>query len=97
LVGLVVATLILGSFLLMERTPQTAYIDLPEEISQAKQGDLLQVEKVSNDTIFLGFARNKTEYTLELLDQENVKIDNGIEFRIIPFDSINSYIQNDNL
>ncbi len=40
-----------------ERTPQTQYIDLPEEISQAKPGTLLYVEAVTPDTMYIAFDR----------------------------------------
>ena len=93
------AFLCLALFVLINTdiNPQRPVVDLPEEISEAKQGDLLQVERVTTDSLFLGFARNRTEYQIELIDQDNVKIDNGVEFRVIPFDSIQTYIQNDNL
>lgn len=39
----------------------------------------------------------KTEYKIELLDQTNVKISNGKEVKVIPFEEISEYIENDNL
>ena len=38
-----------------EHTPQTPYIDLPEEISEAKSGTLLYVESATPDTISIAF------------------------------------------
>lgn len=38
-----------------------------------------------------------TEYRIELIDQNNVKIDNGDTIKTIPFDSIQSYMEKDNL
>ncbi len=38
-----------------EHTPQTPFIDLPEEISEAKSGTLLYVESATPDTISLAF------------------------------------------
>lgn len=38
-----------------ERTPQTPYIDLPEEISEAQDGTLLYVSSATPDTISIEF------------------------------------------
>ena len=38
-----------------EHTPQQPYIDLPEEISEAKSGTLLYVESATPDTISIAF------------------------------------------
>ena len=40
-----------------EHTPQTKAIDLPEEITEAKSGDLLYIEKVTPDSIYIAFDR----------------------------------------
>lgn len=90
--GLLTQTYIAASNFVTEKT-----VDLPEEIEIARHGELLRVEKVTKDSIVLGFSRLDPEYKIELIDQENVSISNGKEHKIIPFDSIQSYIQNDNL
>lgn len=38
-----------------EHTPQQPYIDLPEEITEAKSGTLLYVESATPDTISIAF------------------------------------------
>lgn len=38
-----------------EHTPQRPYIDLPEEITEAKSGTLLYIESATPDTISLAF------------------------------------------
>ncbi len=45
----------LWNFSPREHTPQTPFIDLPEEISEAKSGTLLYVESATPDTIHIEF------------------------------------------
>lgn len=39
-----------------ETTPKNKGLSLPEEINLVESGDLLKVERVTKDSIFLGFA-----------------------------------------
>lgn len=41
---------------LSETTPKNKGLSLPEEMNLAEAGDLLKVERVTKDSIFLGFA-----------------------------------------
>ena len=41
---------------LSETTPKNKGLSLPEEINLAEYGDLLKVERVTKDSIFLGFT-----------------------------------------
>lgn len=91
-------TCLAGSMIINTESPKKpVVVDLPEEILEAKAGDLLRVEKVTNDSILIGFSKIKPEYTIELIDQKNAKVSKGTTLVIVPFDSIQSYIQNDNL
>ena len=41
---------------LSETTPKNKGLSLPEEINLTESGDLLKVERVTKDSIFLGFS-----------------------------------------
>jgi len=72
-------------------------VDLPEEIGEAKKGDILQVLKRTPDSISIGFHHIDVEYKIELINQTQAKVYNGVESKIISVDSIQQYIINDNL
>lgn len=76
----------------------TNNISLPEEISEAKKGDILVVEEAS-DSIYLGFKhKNDYQYSLDLIDQNTVKLKSNIDdnIYITTPDSLLYYIDRDN-
>jgi len=70
--------------------------DLPEEINQAQKGDLLEVLSNKDGKVSIGFHHLKTEYRVELINEETAKVSNGVETHLISVDSIQNYILNDN-
>ena len=48
---------VLKAYQSSETTPKNKSLSLPEEINLSEDGDLLKVERVTKDSIFLGFAQ----------------------------------------
>ena len=48
---------VLKAYQSSETSPKNKGLSLPEEINMAESGDLLKVERVTKDSIFLGFAQ----------------------------------------
>lgn len=46
-------------FILLGEPKKPKYIDLPEEIEVAKDGDTLTVYKTTKDTVYIGFANKR--------------------------------------
>ncbi len=48
---------VLKAYQLSETTPKNKGLSLPEEINLSEEGDFLKVERVTKDSIYLGFAQ----------------------------------------